>query len=218
MCRFVFIEFLPLFICALDGSCFLTPFVFARLFFHATQSEEIIEFRNLKPSTGERRDAISIPPEVVDMSSAMVVEENNGEEKPAESSLQKKSDETDADQPTSAEARQQAPEDDKADDDSNEAVGKEEAAEQDRDMMGGDGDGEEEVDASTGRKVTTMFQKILSLGGQSGQVVVNVDGEDGEEPEAPAAPAVSAPTGPSASQPTLIHNGRMVSMKTVQLH
>ena len=81
----------------------------------------------------------------------------------------------------------------KADDDSDEAVGKEEAAELDRDMMDdadsakdsndeGQESGESE-DASNNSKVTSMFQKFLSLGtnqslsvgtNQSGQIVVKV--------------------------------------------
>ena len=73
----------------------------------------------------------------------------------------------------------------KSDDDSNEAVGKEEASELDRDMMD-DEDNENESKEQGGAsgdsqavannsKVSSMFQKILSLGtNQSGQIVVKV--------------------------------------------
>ena len=106
-----------------------------------------------------------------------------------------------------------------ADDDSVEAVGKEEAAEHDRDMMdendGDDATEEEgsivEVDISQPTKVTTMLQKILSFGVQGGQVILNT-GADPNTKESPTILSIStaAKTGPSASQPTIIHNGRMV--------
>jgi hypothetical protein len=105
------------------------------------------------------------------------------------------------------------------DSDSNEAVGKEEAADQDRDMMD-DNDEEgtktasptlEVADPSKPTKVTAMFQKILSLGTQAGQVVVKLGGDDAEDSEAKEI-TPTPPTGPSASRPTLIHNGRMVSV------
>jgi len=110
--------------------------------------------------------------------------------------------------------------DNSKDDDSTEAVGKEEAAEQDRDMMDGDDDNNnnsdspkendtvgEEENSNTG-KVTTMFQKILSLGGApSGQVVVNISGGSGQQS---AADQEDNTTGPSARRPTIIHQGRMI--------
>jgi hypothetical protein len=111
-------------------------------------------------------------------------------EKPAESSEETedaKAEEKPAsdEQESPTEARQEAAGNDKADDDSNEAVGKEEAAEQDRDMMNDNENEEtmEEVDVSNTQKVTTMFQKILSLGGQAGQVVMKVGAEGKEESE-----------------------------------
>jgi Protein phosphatase 2C len=87
------------------------------------------------------------------------------------------------------------------DDDSEQAVGLEEAAEQDRDtMMDDDDDNDddnnddeanssgvivEELDVSEGpnstkteEKVTTMFQKILALGTTSGQIVVSSGNDD----------------------------------------
>lgn len=74
------------------------------------------------------------------------------------------------------------------DDDSTDAVGKEEAARQDRDMMddidSSDDDNPasketaiicvEESPEQKPAKVTSMFQKILSLGATAGQVVVKV--------------------------------------------
>jgi hypothetical protein len=68
----------------------------------------------------------------------------------------------------------------KADDDSHEAAGKQEAAEQDRDMMNGDDidspeDEEDPAESSIkSPQVTSMFSKILNLGSQSGQVVLKV--------------------------------------------
>jgi hypothetical protein len=96
---------------------------------------------------------------------------------------------------------------DPKDDDSTEAVGKEEASTLDQDMMDDD-DAElnKANDPPDGnpRKVTTMFQKILSLGGGAGQVVVDVGSNI-----QPAQPGQNL--GPDARQPTLVHQGRMVS-------
>ncbi|KAL3909919.1 MAG: hypothetical protein SGARI_002366, partial [Bacillariaceae sp.] len=82
---------------------------------------------------------------------------------------------------------------DAKDDDSDEAVGKDEALELDRNMEDNDGNDDnassehanESVNHPEGdgdqnaTKVSTMFQKILSLGGGAGQVVVDVGSGDG---------------------------------------
>jgi hypothetical protein len=172
----------------------------------------------MKPQTGERRDAISIPePEPVageapknEAGIASLADADEGsaaatsETSTADSSSEK------------AEEARETVEGETADDDSVEAVGKEEAAVQDRDMMdeqdtAKEEDGIIEVDASNSTKVTTMFQKILSLGTQGGQVILGADGESDTKATPVAIPTPAAvPTGPSASQPTIVHNGRMV--------
>lgn len=98
------------------------------------------------------------------------------------------------------------------DDDSNEAVGKEEALERDRDMIDNDDDEDsgitnestENVNNSAGN-VTTMFQKLMLLGGGAGQVVVNVGGDGGIGQTTENAISV-----PNARKPTVHHQGRMV--------
>jgi hypothetical protein len=100
---------------------------------------------------------------------------------------------------------------DAKDDDSEEAVGKEEALELDRDMMDDDKkdspkqDGPDSLNGGNARKVTKMFQKILSLGGGAGQIVVDT-GSEGPQPEA----TQNDISGPSARKPTMVHQGRMV--------
>jgi hypothetical protein len=66
----------------------------------------------------------------------------------------------------------------KEDDDSDVAVGKEDAAKLDQDLMVEDSDEKEDSSEATNRKVTFMFQKLLSLGGNSGQVSVKLSEED----------------------------------------
>lgn len=109
--------------------------------------------------------------------------------------------------------------DDDDDDDSNEAVGKEEAAKEDQDMMDIEDDKSDEqvswtVDPSEPAKVTSMFQKILALGSSSGQIVVKVNDSDGSGNKSSAS-APAPGMGPSASLPTLVQNGRLVSMTIV---
>lgn len=118
-----------------------------------------------------------------------------------------------------------------ADDDSLEAVGNEEAAEHDRDMMDENNDGSSDadsegfvaVDGEGVGKVKTMLQKILSLGAtgsqSTGQIVVKSDDAADDSPGgvklskmASAASAEPDTLGPNARKPTLIHNGRMVRM------
>jgi hypothetical protein len=99
--------------------------------------------------------------------------------------------------------------DDTNDDDSIEPVGKEEASKFDQDMMMDDDEEDEkqepaqETDVKS-RIVTTMFQKILSLGG-AGHVVVDVGSDMQSGPDHPA-----QNLGPNARQPTLVHQGRKV--------
>lgn len=66
----------------------------------------------------------------------------------------------------------------KEDDDSDAAVGKEEAAKLDQDLLAEEPDNKDESSEVTNRKVTAMFQKLLSLGGNTGQVSVNISDED----------------------------------------
>ena len=189
-------------------------FMFISLVFvflaHVVCSEEIIMLRNVKPTTGERRDASNIPsiektPNAVEGANTNCDEESTpvntedsaidsdaDDSKPAATKSAEKNDgesgnssTKSADEEPKTETREGAGDESK-DDDSNEATGKEEAAEQDRDMME-DGDEKsdddevvEVVDTSSADKVTSMFQKILALGGhgQSGQAVVKVNDDD----------------------------------------
>mmetsp|Transcript_113467 Transcript_113467/g.169738 ORF Transcript_113467/g.169738 Transcript_113467/m.169738 type:complete len:526 (-) Transcript_113467:28-1605(-) len=177
--------------------------------------EEIINLRNLKPTSGERRDAVSIPDVACTASNPTgIVIEEPAEPKadPAEGKADDAKPAADDEGGEQATEEREADADDEKDDDSTEAAGKEEAAEQDRDMMD---DGEksesiEPVDPSNAGKVTSMFQKILSLGGgsTSGQVVVKVD-EDDATGQAASSPH-SQPIGPSAAHPTILQNGRMI--------
>lgn len=66
----------------------------------------------------------------------------------------------------------------KEDDDSDAAVGKEEASKLDQDLMVEESDVKEESTEVTNRKVTVMFQKLLALGGNTGQVSVRISDED----------------------------------------
>ena len=157
-------------------------------------SEEIINLRSIKPETGDQRDAISIP-EVLDGSDnnegaveAMDSSQTDQEGKLADEPEfhDAKTGETPEEEPTT-ETREEATEPAKDDDDSTDAVGKEEAAKQDRDMLDDDNGEEEketiEVDPADSKNVSTMFKKILSLGGQGGQVVIKVGEEDTVDPK-----------------------------------
>jgi hypothetical protein len=99
--------------------------------------------------------------------------------------------------------------DDSKDDDSTEPVGKEEASKLDQDMMIDDDEEDEkqeppqEIECKS-RKVTSMFQKILSFG-SAGHMVVDV-GSDMQ----PGLNHLVQNMGPSARQPTLVHQGRKV--------
>ena len=215
--------------------------------FFLRRREEFSILRNTKPQTGERRNATSIPDPVPvqgtppeptrtePMGLALSSSDDEGDatspstsqedDKPSEEAADSASKDTsDTPQETTEEAREMA-EEESADDDSVEAVGKEEAAEQDRDMMDDkDGPGATkqddettlEVDTTQATKVATMFRKILSLGSQGGQVILNVGaGDDSETKEAPLNPGTSSiipAAGPSPSQPTIMHNGRMVRL------
>lgn len=117
-----------------------------------------------------------------------------------------------------------AAENDISDTDSDEAVGKEEAAERDQDLMVDDD--VEDADAatdieppatSTAEKVTEMFQRLLNLSGQSGQFAVQLpteasdtqnqatkQGAVGENPAAMVARPSQQPL------PTMLQNGRLV--------
>lgn len=238
--------------------------------------QEIMQLRNMKPQVGERRDALSIPPErdfsgivppnfYLARPGASAAAATNDEEEKAQETIQ--SDNSDdsgaekeeveenadgdkveeeeaqadgipADLETTSDDKQS--DDSTADDDSDQAVGLEEAAEQDRDLMDDDdasSDDEtpnnekssmdredivEELDASSDsgspnktEKVTTMFQKILSLGTPKGQVVVSrATDHTGQaatpQGAAPIPPEADMSSGPDARLPTVTHNGRMV--------
>jgi hypothetical protein len=100
--------------------------------------------------------------------------------------------------------------DDTKDDDSTEPVGKDEASKLDQDLMMDDDEEDEKQETAQEAEVksttvTTMFQKILSLGG-AGHVVVDV-GSDMQ----PGLDHPAANSGPNARQPTVVYQGRKVS-------
>jgi hypothetical protein len=178
----------------------------AHTHFHRN-SEEITLLRTAKPQIGERRDATLIPePKTLQGVS-------NQSNTTDTTSGGKSSDnmETENQVVVVSEEAREVPEPDSADDDSTEAVGKEEAAERDQDMMDENDDIDDanaviELDNKKKTKVTTMFQKILSLGSHSGQIVLKVNPE--EDSTAPSTEPEA--TAPLSAQPTLVHNGRMV--------
>jgi hypothetical protein len=178
----------------------LVGFGFTHLFFFfyyiIYSSDELVRLRSQKPHMGERRVAESIPDrlsfQVFDTASLCLDNaanaDNSGEETKSKEETDKPQDETTDDSPkpeaNAKEAREevagQALADDcGGDDDSKEAVGKQEAAEQDRDMMDDEAEApeNEELVETTNSKVSTMFQKIMSLGSQAGQVVMSVGAE-----------------------------------------
>lgn len=170
--------------------------------------EEIAILRNAKPQTGERRDAVSIPsPKPMEGESTQAIEVDTSDS--PDGTETNTNVESSNGTLTICEETREVAEPESADDDSNEAVGKEEAAEQDRDMMDENDDNDEEIIEVTTQKstkVTSMFQKIMSLGSQGGQVIMKVGPNDEEK----ATPPPSAAPGQSALQPTLVHNGRLV--------
>lgn len=191
-----------------------------------------MKLRSVKPLPGERKEAVDIPPpqsishiappEFYESTTRAIVaihgesdsasldsksegrEDSPGMEAPMEDV---NSPETKISTPFDGEANAEstaAPGDAK-DDDSTEAVGKDEASKLDQDMMEEDSPPAQSslaTDANP-RKVTAMFQKILSLGGGAGQVVVDV----GDELRVGR---LGQNIGPNARQPTLVHQGRMV--------
>jgi hypothetical protein len=109
-----------------------------------------------------------------------------------------------------------------SDSDSDEAVGKEEAAEHDQDMLSDDdvedADTTEAPASSTAEKVTEMFQRMWNISGPSGQFVAQVQGESstvtrelGSEQGADGAnPSSAVAVRPSQPLPTMVQNGRLV--------
>lgn len=151
---------------------------------------ELINLRNVKPSPGERRDAVNIPPV-----KEMAIDTQDISQGPSDEAIE-----------TTEENTEEKVDGENKDDDSNQVVGKEEAAEIDRNLLDSDdSDDEEETDDDVGQaQVTSMFKKILALGNQSGEIALN--GTD-------SSPTSALASGPSASQPTIIYNGRMVRSK-----
>lgn len=199
-------------------------------------SEEIVTLRNSKPFPGERRDAVSIPADKTAGTTAKGTNSSNSE--------------ATADEKTDAGNSQGENEDlkpteggnntDTSDDDSTGRVGKEEAAELDRNLDG-DEKGKEhdsnnssaELDEKTA-KVTAMMQRILSLASSGGKGVVPVP-LDSEETNRNSGGkpiitpkncgswithifAVAPESGPSAAKPTIVHNGRLVSFEDIYIN
>lgn len=62
-------------------------------------------------------------------------------------------------------------------------------------------------------KVTVMFQRLLNMNDQSGQMVIRVAGDDADKADGTnSADQVQAPvhTGPSAASPSILQNGRLI--------
>lgn len=178
--------------------------------------DEIISFRQIKPQMGERLDAEWIPDETPifkKLAGTTGLELENKQMEQESSSQEEQKDDIEKEEETTLEVEQEKSEEKRedadqemADDDSDEAAGKQEAAEQDRDMMDGDSPEDEEDPAESGAKssqVSSMFKKILNLGSQSGQV-------EGATQDVSSPKAAPDPSGPSAMLPSLVHNGRMI--------
>jgi hypothetical protein len=178
-----------------DGSiCFHQAWLTVIVVCLHLSSEEIINLRNLKPTFGERRNAVSIPdrldtpakPDGGTSEDSAASKSEEAEDGSAAGDAESKNTEgastADSKDDLPATEGREAAAKDENDDDSIEAVGKEEAAEQDQDMMdeGDNSETIEPVDPSNADRVTSMFQKILSLGGTaaSGQVVVKIDEDE----------------------------------------
>jgi hypothetical protein len=125
--------------------------------------------RSVKPLPGERRDAVSIPPA-------------SGEEAPQPEVETQKESTTNTTATATGESTSQESEPTEEndaettdDDDSTEQLGNEEADKLDRNIDGNNEDDEDfmDDDGTKSAKVTTMFQTILALRNQSGEVAVN---------------------------------------------
>jgi hypothetical protein len=109
-----------------------------------------------------------------------------------------------------------------SDTDSDEAVGKEEAAEHDQDMLSDDdvedADTTEAPASSTAEKVTEMFQRMWNISGPAGQFVAQVQSESStvtselvsEHGADGANPSSAVAVRPSQPLPTMVQNGRLV--------
>jgi hypothetical protein len=109
------------------------------------------------------------------------------------------------------------------DSDSDEAVGKEEAAEHDQDMLGDDDEPAEDSAtetpaSSTAEKVSEMFQRMWNISGPSGQFVAQVQSESSTvtrelvsvQGTNGAIPSSAAAVRPPQPLPTMLQNGRLV--------
>ena len=152
----------------------------------STTRDELIRLRAIKPPLGARKDADNIPPEVpVSMDTDSTVDESMATQPPSECS---------EDDPVT-----NTPAPSTADDDSCEAVGKEEAAALDRDMMTDENssDEEEEPAQESSVKVSTMFQRLLNM--NAGQIIL------GDTQQNSSATPANTPFRASISQ-----NGRLI--------
>lgn len=185
--------------------------------------DELVRLRAIKPDPKERRTVNSIPPvqplvEQENTAISDVPKEDAGDVISSGEALDiPQENDTTSDQTEAPAAADTAADDDKKDDDSHEAVGKEEAAENDQNLdEENENDADDEIEVSNNAepspagKVTSIFQRFLNLSAQqSGQIAVNVN--DGLTP-APAGTDASTATqlGPrSANRPAIVQNGRL---------
>jgi len=152
--------------------------------------------------------------------------ENTGDEKNGDHCTPTSKSDSDDKDPAPATNSDDAVEAGDDDDDSNEAVGKEEAALNDQDMMDDDSDLDDSQDSPTAAgKVSVIFQKLLNMSAApAGQLVVqltNPASGSGSDESATSSTSSSSeqgtsgsveatPSGPSASLPTMVRNGRLI--------
>ena len=155
--------------------------------------EELIRLRAIKPAPGARKEAEYIPPPAtaeveqdtatdMDMSTFIDMEEETVEKPLQEQSI------STVVPPTAMD-----------DDSDGEAVGKDEAAELDRDMMSDENANDDPTDEPVppGGKVSTMFQRLMNMNVAAGQVVLGSPAQQQPEEHAPFRASV-------------VQNGRMI--------
>ena len=194
--------------------------------------DELAQLKTQKPIPGVRKEATSIPETTPIFGSSQPQDETDttsGQETSRQdqqegtSAAQSQSVSTTADEESSETSGSTSTPDnnnnndkDDADADSQEVVGKEEASKEDQDLMNDDEDdssndadaddldNDADVEDEPNSQVSQMFQKIMQL-----SAVASGQADAGQvEAVAPVAPV----SGPNAKQPSVVHNGRMVSV------
>ena len=192
--------------------------------------DELAQLKTQKPIPGVRKEATSIPETTPIFGSSQPQDETDttsGKETSRQdqqedtSAAKSQSISTTADESSETSGSTSTPDNnnndkDDADADSQEVVGKEEASKEDQDLMNDDEDdssndadaddldNDADVEDEPNSQVSQMFQKIMQL-----SAVASGQADAGQvEAVAPVAPV----SGPNAKQPSVVHNGRMVSV------